>query len=507
MNSTLRLSLQLRTAVYACAAFLAGTTPRLAAQEAPAPGSADSLYEHGRRCAGGGDYACAEESYRKAVALDSTHVRALDGLGFVYSLQRRFPEARRALERALSLDAGHVPSLYKLGKLFLIRQDPARAEEAFRKAITADPGYYLARHGLAMIHARGDRAAALRHFETAHRINPNYPPSLYRLGGIYLEEQEYGKAIAALGRAAGLIPEEPSVHYLLATARMAVGKLSEAAEALQASLRLDPRRAAVHHQLGRVYAEQAHAPLGTAMADQDLLAASVAAHRRAVELAPGHGGFRHSLGMAYERQREYGQAAAQYEGALAIDPDLAYTRSRLGGIYSREARHEEGIAQLRQAVRLEPENSLFRYALGAAHARADSHGLAIPEFREAVDLDPYNTEAHYGLARALMQQGRREESRQAMAVFREQSRESLDDLERSVAISPDNPKFHAELAVQYSRRGRHLQAIHEHKLAIALEPTNARYHRDLGETYRKVGRYEDARRQLAIARRLAGRSP
>ena len=133
--------------------------------------------------------------------------------------------------------------------------------------------------------------------------------------------------------------------------------------------------------------------------------------------------------------------------------------------------------------------------------------LAIPEFRQAIDLDPYNTEAHYGLARALMQQGRREESRQAMAVFRQQSRESLDDLERSVAMSPDNPKFHAELAVQYSRRGRHLQAIHEHKLAIALEPTNARYHRDLGETYRKVGRYEDARRQLAIARRLAGRSP
>ena len=211
------------------------------------------------------------------------------------------------------------------------------------------------------------------------------------------------------------------------------------------------------------------------------------------------------LGAKLDDQGATG-AELRAEGT-AVDPDLAYTRYRLGGIYSRATRHEQAIAQLRQAVRPEPDNTLFHYALGAALARADSTDSAIPEFRKAIDLDHYNTKAHYGLARACLQQGRREQGRRAMAIFREQSRESLDDLERSVAMSPDNPRFHAELAVQYSRRGRHLQAINEHKLAIALAPTNARYHRDLGDTYMKVGRYEDAREQFAIASRLAGRGP
>ena len=50
--------------------------------------------------------------------------------------------------------------------------------------------------------------------------------------------------------------------------------------------------------------------------------------------------------MAYERQRNYEEAAAQYRKTLTVDPDLAYSRYRLGMIYSRTRKYEEAVDQL-----------------------------------------------------------------------------------------------------------------------------------------------------------------
>ena len=41
---------------------------------------------------------------------------------------------------------------------------------------------------------------------------------------------------------------------------MAIGRLSEAADAFAATLRLDPRSADAHDKLGLVYTEQSHVP-------------------------------------------------------------------------------------------------------------------------------------------------------------------------------------------------------------------------------------------------------
>ena len=145
---------------------------------------------------------------------------------------------------------------------------------------------------------------------------------------------------------------------------MAIGKLSDAINSYNETLRLDPRRADVHDKLGLTYTEQSYALLGAKMADQDKLAMAVKEHRRAVELDPGNGWFQHNLGMAYERQRKYSEATAQYEKTVESAPDLGYTRYRLGMIYSRSKKYEEAKSQYLQALDLEPDNSLFHYALG-----------------------------------------------------------------------------------------------------------------------------------------------
>ena len=89
-----------------------------------------------------------------------------------------------------------------------------------------------------------------------------------------------------------------------------------------------------------------------------------------------------------------------------------------------------------------------------------------------------------------------------MQIFQKQREGNIAELERSVALVPDNPHFHFELAVHYFRQGRDISAINEYKLAIALDPANAEYHRRLGDAYLKTGRYHEADEQFEIARRL-----
>ena len=263
-------------------------------------------YRLGLRHVQSGDFQSAEREYRKAIEMDSTDVRPRDGLGFIYALQNRFREAEAEFERV----TGDRPRLctvpLQAGKDLPDPPGSRKSEGCLRKSnrIRADvlPRSSRARHNL-LAGGKTDRGGGALQDGAPAQIRLR--PARYRLGAIYLQQQEYAKAIEELQQAAKLVENESSVHYVLGDAYMAIGRLSEAADAFAVTLRLDPRRADAHDKLGLVYTEQSHVPLGAAMTDQDKLAAAVEEHRKAVALAPDNGWFQHNLGMAYERQRNY----------------------------------------------------------------------------------------------------------------------------------------------------------------------------------------------------------
>ena len=173
-----------------------------------------------------------------------------------------------------------------------------------------------------------------------------------------------------LQQAAKLDENEPSIHYVLGNAYMAIGRLSEAADAFAATLRLDPRRADAHDKLGLVYTEQSHVPLGAAMADQDKLAAAVKEHRKAVELSPDNGWFQHNLGMAYERQRNYGEAAAQRRSLSMRRPSNSTTSTQKRISVSPTPISSKGIAKRARGK--------CRYSASSAKATSPNSNAASP---------------------------------------------------------------------------------------------------------------------------------
>ena len=99
--------------------------------------------EHRHRAAAVGDRGAAENSLRRALAIDDTLAGAYTTLGVVLSQTGRQPDAVAAWKRAVALNPGEFDALYNLTMTLsdLGRRDEARTYGE-RYVATAPPGFY-----------------------------------------------------------------------------------------------------------------------------------------------------------------------------------------------------------------------------------------------------------------------------------------------------------------------------------------------------------------------------
>lgn len=135
--------------------------------------------------------------------------------------------------------------------------------------------------------------------------------------------------------------------------------------------------------------------------------------------------------------------------------------------------------------------ALARLAL-AADARGDT-AASIAAWSGAAGSDPGWAAARTGLGQALLRAGRAGDAR-----F---------ELERAVALAPDDPGAALALAVARSMLGAHDQAIAAAKRAAALAPAHAAVQMGLGDVLRTAGRVEPARIAYRRAVELAPDDP
>ena len=135
-----------------------------------------------------------------------------------------------------------------------------------------------------------------------------------------------GGALAAereLRAAAAEFPGDPRPRLALAAAYEQAGRLEQAADEIEAALRLDPDNTEAHAALARVAAASG---LRLARAKELLM-------RDLQRLPPGDDAAladcHYALGALLERQGDRGQAREHYQEALRRDPGLAAAQAAL----------------------------------------------------------------------------------------------------------------------------------------------------------------------------------
>jgi len=187
----------------------------------------------------------------------------------------------------------------------------------------------------------------------------------------------------ALGAAAALATFTPTPVTLRAAAEEyhRAGVFDRAFELLTKALVIDPRDAATHDAIARLWRDSGLAHLGLGDA------------HRAVFFDPNSPVVHNTLGTIFQALGRRPLARAEFERALQLDHAAAYALNNLCYGWVLDGDAAKAISACESALRLDPQLTTARNNLGLAHAVGGDAAGASASFARAGDraMERYNT--------------------------------------------------------------------------------------------------------------------
>jgi tetratricopeptide (TPR) repeat protein len=206
---------------------------------------------------------------------------ALQRLGAVFMLEKRFGDAETCFRSALKSDPDYVLALIGLGQTEAQRGDYASALKRFETAIEIDP-YQSYAHLCTgrLLEVVGHVDQALAQYFRALEFDPNNPETSLRIAAIQLGQSQPEQALARLDQVVELAADNAEAHFLRGQAYLALGHTSQAVD--------DLRFAAAHIR----DQPQVLCHLALALEADHKPAEALRTAQRALNLAPGDPGAR-----------------------------------------------------------------------------------------------------------------------------------------------------------------------------------------------------------------------
>jgi len=141
----------------------------------------------------------AIDYFQKALRLSPDYWIALENLGNAFRQQKRWDEARGALERAVAARPKDPDANYSLAMVYAQTDDTERAYRYLQKALILRPAYPEALNNLGVLYLRTHRRDdAVARFEECIRVAPAFDQSYLNLARVYSLEGDRDKARAVL---------------------------------------------------------------------------------------------------------------------------------------------------------------------------------------------------------------------------------------------------------------------------------------------------------------------
>ncbi len=210
---------------------------------------------------------------------------------------------------------------------------------------------------------------------------------------------------------------------------------TEALRLLQSAIELDPEYARAYGALAMAHLFQA--VLGWSESPDESINRALGFAQRAVALDDSTYNTHWILGRLLIATKEFDQGLAEYEKALALNPNAVTVMAHRGLALTWVGRPEEGVGWIKKAKRLNPSTPDWYFGvLGFAYYMAGHNEEAIAQLREAIALTPKALWMRAHLAASYGQLGRDEEARNAAAAVLEINPEfSIENWSKSFGIS------------------------------------------------------------------------
>ncbi len=211
---------------------------------------------------------------------------------------------------------------------------------------------------------------------------------IWKVLGVALMAQNKD-GVAALSKAAELMPQDAETWSNLGNAQRAQGLLSQAEESHRHAIALAPTQASHAYNLA------------IALTDQHKLPEAAEAYRQAIAANPAFADAHFNLGILQQKLQQLDAAEASFKAAVQAQPAHAQAWCNLGALHARRGRLDEAHAALKQAIRLAPDMADAHHNLGNVHKDALRMTQALQAFGEAIRLQPSHVDAQQGMGQVL----------------------------------------------------------------------------------------------------------
>jgi tetratricopeptide (TPR) repeat protein len=286
---------------------------------------------------------------------------------------------------------------------------------------------------------KGDYLKALKQFQAAATLRPADPAIQFNVGLALFRMGRYREALAPLAESLGHAASASQARYLRGVILFQLGEFESCAREVE-SLRADAR-----------YGEHVLYMLVESYRNSQDAGRSRDAF---VELGSRYpdSAFLHKLmGVAHEWQGDETEAIAEFRQALRVNPRMPEMAFAIGYIYFKRKEYEDARAWLGKELALDPCHSKSHYYLGEIEFALEKQDEAVARYRKAMQCDPKYGDPYVRLGMALEKKG---EIEQAMKLYRE-----------AVRLMPEDMRAHYKLGLALRRSGHHDEARAE--LAIA----------------------------------------
>jgi tetratricopeptide (TPR) repeat protein len=219
---------------------------------------------------------------------------------------------------------------------------------------------------------------------------------------------------------------------------------------------------------------------------------------RAIALAPNSDTFYAQRANIYAAMGNDEKALADFDRAIAIKPELTDYRVQKYFVYNERKQYAQAIAELDKAIAIDPNRSYFFSERAATKffQLKDDPG-AIADLSTAINLiesgkatDERNADARY-----ITPQARLADyyiNRSSYHSLKTRYVPALTDVEKSIALDPNNYRAYFNRAFIYTKTDRDRLALTDLDRALKLAPQATDTYTMQGKIYRKLKQYPQA---------------
>ena len=272
----------------------------------------------------------------------------------------------------------------------------------------SDPAHLLQRAIELHRNNRLSEASLLYHEVLASQ--PNHADALYLLGVFEGQRGRHDLAADLIGRAAGINPENPKIHYNLGNALRELNRFEEALRSYDNVLRLRADDPATLNNRGGV----------------------LSALKRPLD------------------------ALSSYDRAIALQPDHFEAHNNRGNTLLELGRDDEALASFNKALELRPRQAGALVGRGKALVGLDRFEDALSAFGQAISVRPNYVEAYLARSKLLLRLGHWDRG--------------VREHEIAIEVSPEPALLHQKLGDSLSFMGRYKDAFDSYERAFLVDP-------------------------------------